>query len=391
VKVLLVNDYGTETGGTERVVITLRDALRRLGHEVRFFSSTARPLAARTVADYTCLGTTSRWRTLLQTANPWAVRALRAALAEFRPDLVDVRLFLTQLSPSILPLLRDVPSLLLLDSYRSICPTGTKLLPDGSVCGERAGWVCHRAGCLPARDWAALSLQMATWRRRLSVFDRILACSEWVQARLAREGIPVEGVVPNGVPSADAHPPAGTEPVVCFAGRLVREKGADVLLEATASLVGEFPGLRLLVAGDGPERRALVRRCDALALSKTVDFLGHLDPAERERRFAGAWVQVVPSRWEEPFGLVAAEAMLRGTAVVASDAGGLSEVLDFGRSGVLVPPSDPKALADGVRALLRSRARCEALGASGRERALEHYGAERQADRMSEIYASLVG
>jgi len=110
-KILLINDYGTATGGAELMLLGLREGLRRQGHDARLFASSARPGPGPSSADYECVGRTTRFRTLLQTANPWAYRRLRRVLAEFRPDVVHAHIFLTQLSPLILPLLRDVPSI----------------------------------------------------------------------------------------------------------------------------------------------------------------------------------------------------------------------------------------------------------------------------------------
>ena len=110
-KILLISDYATPTGGAEILTISLRDGLRSRGHDARLFASSARPNGAHSQADYHCFGTTSGFRTLLQSANFWAARKLKRILAEFQPDVVHVTLFLTQLSPLILPLLKNVPSL----------------------------------------------------------------------------------------------------------------------------------------------------------------------------------------------------------------------------------------------------------------------------------------
>ena len=90
-RVLLVNDYRPATGGAEIVLLDLRDELRRLGHDVRLFTSSARPLDVAIEADSTGFGTVSRWRTVVQSGNPAAARALRRELAGFRPDVVHVR------------------------------------------------------------------------------------------------------------------------------------------------------------------------------------------------------------------------------------------------------------------------------------------------------------
>src|SRR5688572_33418005 len=114
--------------------ITLRNGLQARGHEARLFASTARPLDIPNAADHTCYGTMAPARRILQVVNPSAVLRLHALLRTYRPDVVHVRMFLTQLSPLVLPLLRKVPSLLHIVNYDLICPLNTKLLPDGSPC-----------------------------------------------------------------------------------------------------------------------------------------------------------------------------------------------------------------------------------------------------------------
>src|SRR4030095_4540448 len=98
-KILLVNDYATLIGAAEVLLLALRDGLRQRGHDARVFASSARPIASERFADYECFGTTSRFRTLLQTANPSALRKFSQVLSAFQPDVVHLSMFLTQLSP----------------------------------------------------------------------------------------------------------------------------------------------------------------------------------------------------------------------------------------------------------------------------------------------------
>jgi len=388
-RILLVNDYGTPTGGAETQMLALREELRRRGHEARLFASSAHPPGVESLADDECFGTTSRFRTLLQTANPWAAWGVRRVLADFRPDVVHVRLFLTQLSPLILPVLKGVPSVYHVVWYRPICPLGTKMLPDGRACHVPAGLVCYRQGCLPLRDWVPLMLQMKMWRRWCYHFDLIVANSEAVRRRLIAEGIEPAEVIPNGVPIRPARPPFSPPPTAAFAGRLVPEKGVDVLLRAFAEVVAEIPEARLLLAGAGPERERLEQLIVDLRLSSQVAMLGQLPPGELERRFGSAWVQIVPSRWEEPFGVVATEAMMRGTAVIASSTGGLTEIVQHGQTGLLVPPGDPDALAAALLELFRVRESAERMGQAGREVALAHFSAPTTADRFLQLYETI--
>lgn len=388
-KILLINDYATPTGGAEIQMLALRDGLRQRGHDARLFASSARPTADENLADYECLGTTSRFRTLLQTANPWAFWQLRRVLAEFQPDVVHARIFLTQLSPLILPLLKRVPSLHQVVWYRSICPLGTKILPDGTVCQVPAGLACYRHGCLPLQDWLPLMLQMKLWRHWRNAFNLIVANSEAVRGRLLAEGINSVEVVRNGVVVRPPRPALSATPTVAFAGRLVREKGADVLIRAFAKVVTRISNARLLLAGEGLEGERLKKLIADLKLSSSISMLGHLPRPEMERRFATAWVQAVPSCWEEPFANVALEAMMRGTAVVASDAGGLPEIVHHGRTGFLVPPGDADALAEALLHLLQDIQLAERMGNCGREIALTNFSQETCVERFIHWYEVL--
>jgi glycosyltransferase involved in cell wall biosynthesis len=388
VKVLIVSDYGTLSGGAEIQTFVLRDALRRRGHDVRVLTSRAQPLPLPIESDYVCFGTTSRMRSAVQALNPWAAQTLRRVLAGFDPDIVHVRMFLTQLSPLILPELRGRPSLLHVETVRTICPTGSKLLPSGETCSVHYGWVCR--GCLAAQDWPLLMMQMALWRRWRAAFDRIVANSRWTRRRLEDDGVPVDEVVWNGVPVVPPRAAPAGVPTLAFAGRLAPEKGLDVLLDAFRRVREKLPEARLVIAGDGPERDAVARRVTALGLDGHVERLGHRTRSELDARLGSAWVQVVPSLWEEPFGLVAAEAMMRGVAVVASDAGGLVEIVEDGRTGRLVRRGERGELAEALIGILSDRERAERMGRAGRERALAHFSEARYVDRFVAIYEELL-
>jgi glycosyltransferase involved in cell wall biosynthesis len=385
-RILLVNDYGTATGGAEIAVLALREGLRARGHQVRLFASSARPGGAQPSADAYGFGTMSPLRTLLQTANPAAAAGLAREIAAFRPDVVHVNLFLTQLSPLILPVLRGTPSVFHAHWSRAVCPTGTKMLPNGAPCASPVGRACLGNGCLPLRDWLPLMAQHGLWRRWSGVFGRIIANSNMVRSELLAAGLgPVE-LVEYGLPQAAARPALAGPPSVIFAGRLVREKGVDTLLRAFALVCATLPQAQLTVAGDGAERGALTALATDLGVAEQVTFVGHVSRDEVERLAADAWVQAVPSRWREPFGLVAAEAMMRGTAVVASDTGGLREFIDHDQTGLLVPGDAPEPWAAALLTLLGDRQRADVLGSQGRDAAQIRFDFPRYLDRIVGIY-----
>ena len=388
-KILLVNDDAVRQGGAEILLLKLRDSLRERGHDARLFASNANEDGNCSLADYTCRGTTSRFRTLLQVANPWAAIGLRKVLRSFQPDVVHVKIFLTQLSPLILPLLRDVPSLYHVVWYRSICPLGTKLLPEGSLCQSPPGAVCYRTGCLPLRDWVPLMFQMKLWRRWRRVFDLIITNSNAVKLRLLAEGIGPAEVVPNGVTHRLPRPSFSDKPTIAFAGRLVREKGVDVLLRAFAKVVQQIPEAGLIVCGQGPERAYIEKLTAELGLAQSVSINGFRPHEEIERIFRESWVVAIPSIWEEPFGQVALEAMSNSVAVVASRLGGLEEIVRDGQTGFLVQRSDPNALAAALLKILGDRKLAERMGRAGRELALVEFSETKMVDRFEQFYRSL--
>jgi glycosyltransferase involved in cell wall biosynthesis len=396
-RVLLLNDGATPEGGAELQALRMRELLRESGHDVRLLASRASELGVASEADVSCFGSTRpKLRVVTQTANPSAAWALRRELARFPPDVVHIRMYLTQLSPLVLPLLRKVPTVWQVVYYKAICPRGTKVLPDGHRCTVRSGTVCLANRCVTPRSWPLAMAQQSLWRHWADSIDAVVTLSETMRERLAAEGIhgaTIDDVrvLRNGVRLRSARPALGGRPTVAFAGRLVAEKGVDILLRAFAQITTTSPAdARLLIAGDGPARSELQALADRLGVAEQTQFLGHLDREELERHFDRAWVQVVPGRWEEPLGNVTLEAMMRGTAVVASDIGGPAEVIDHGHTGLLVAAASVGSLTSALDELLIDRTRCEALGASGRAAAMEHYSEDLAVRRWECLYRELL-
>ncbi|MCZ7589610.1 MAG: glycosyltransferase family 4 protein [Gaiella sp.] len=190
-------------------------------------------------------------------------------------------------------------------------------------------------------------------------------------------------VVHYGIEAGPEPAPLSGEPRLAIVGRLIPIKGHDVLLRSLAAARDAVPGLTLEVAGDGPLEGELRATAARLGLEDAVSFLGRVAPAAPV--FERANVVVVPS-FGEGFGMVALEAMERGRPVVASTVGGLPEIVDDGRTGILVPPGDADALAAALVDLVRDPARAAAMGAAGRARALGEFAQERCTDRIEALY-----
>ena len=138
------------------------------------------------------------------------------------------------------------------------------------------------------------------------------------------------------------------DPAIAFLGRLVSDKGVDLLLQAFAQL--RPAGWRLTIIGDGPERASLTRLATDLGVSASVDFLGSLQGEPLVRALNHHELMVVPSRWREPFGVVALEGLACGCVVLASDGGGLPDAV--GPAGLLFRRGDLANLTQQLRLLI---------------------------------------
>ncbi|MGH2709178.1 MAG: glycosyltransferase family 4 protein, partial [Actinomycetota bacterium] len=178
-------------------------------------------------------------------------------------------------------------------------------------------------------------------------------------------------------------------PHMIFACRqLFPRKGIRFLIEAAAQLKPRFPDLKLVLAGDGFERPELVRLSQELGIASDVTFLGWVPNVALPPYYRAAAVSVIPSL-EEGFGIPAAEAMGCEVPVVASDAGGLPEVVENGVTGLVVPRGDSTALAQAIATLLDDPEQRRRMGLAGRERALRLFDWDRTAQQFEKIYQDL--
>jgi phosphatidylinositol alpha-mannosyltransferase len=215
---------------------------------------------------------------------------------------------------------------------------------------------------------AAAPVLRPVWRRlrvRMAVSE---AAAGFVEARFG-DGV---RIVPNGCDVelfAGASPAAGLPQGrrLLWVGRLDRQKGFPVAVQAFAQLAEELPDLVLMVAGDGRDRRA----ADDLppAVRARVAMLGRVEHGRLPGYHAAADAFVAPALGQESFGIVLVEAMAAGLPVVASDIPGYREVIRAGVDGLLVPPNDPEALAAALSRVLTETSLAERLRRSGRERA----------------------
>jgi glycogen synthase len=183
-------------------------------------------------------------------------------------------------------------------------------------------------------------------KRRAYRWHHPVAISRAIAADLG--GAPA--IIPNPFAPSFVPPPQPANPQhVLFVGRLVSDKGADVLLESFTRLAPKFPEARLSIVGDGPERTSLENLSAQSGFSHRISFKGWQRGDDLARLYQTHGCLVVPSRWAEPFGIVALEGLAAGCLVIGSDRGGLPEAI--GPAGLTFPWSDHEALAKTLQDL----------------------------------------
>ncbi|MDD4796303.1 MAG: glycosyltransferase [Eubacteriales bacterium] len=195
--------------------------------------------------------------------------------------------------------------------------------------------------------------------------DRVVAVSQKLKDVLD-SWLPAEQtvVIHNGYAPAGITPPDVRRGVL-FAGNLIAQKRADLLLRAYAAICEDFPGQDLTIAGRGQQLPALQALAARLGIAHRVTFTGYLDNKELQRRMAGSLVFALPSV-REGFGIVYVEAMANGCVPVGVRGEGIDGVIRPGENGILVPPDDEPALGAAVARLLRDDAYRRELSAQAR-------------------------
>lgn len=204
--------------------------------------------------------------------------------------------------------------------------------------------------------------------------------------RIAPETAAKGSVIPLGVVPSTLQPqPLPFDPprILCI-GRLVAGKGFDLAIDAYPAVAARFPGVELVIAGDGPEREALEKRAGGKAR-----FTGWVEPGEVAGLINTATVVVVPSREVESFGLVAVQAGQMGRPIIASDLGGLREVIVNGLTGILIPDPDGTALASALVRLLSRPEEAVTMGEAALRRARKDFTMDRFADSCERLYRRL--
>ncbi|MGB6430253.1 MAG: glycosyltransferase family 4 protein [Candidatus Acidiferrales bacterium] len=305
--------------------------------------------------------------------------------------------------PALLPLviswLLRTPTIVEHHGYQAICLNGALLHePDRAVCRGyfQAGQISECLRC----QRSELSSTSKSLLRLIATKMRNFLCRQVENVAitghvLRRHDLPRSQVIYYGIEESLAGQAGGAPnsrdlAKVCFGylGRLVPEKGVGVLLDAAGELHKQGHDFALWLIGDGTDRPRLESQIGQLDLSSRIHLTGFLSGEALSSLLQKIDVIIMPSVWEETAGLSAIEQMMRGRLVIASDIGGLSEVVSD--AGILFPPGNAEALAERMSAVIAHPELIETLGFKARERALRAFKLERMLDEHAHLCRQVV-
>jgi len=327
---------------------------------------------------------------------------MTAHLRRDRPDVVHAHNVWMRLSPAPLLAARraGIPVVLTVHDYHLVCPRKWMITGADLPCATGFGPRCLVSNCrgnpegwtsLPYNDlrWLKVAGHRGMLRRWVDVFvSPSEHLASWLRGNMALDNVIT---VPNFAPPPRRpvdHPPESPNTIL-FAGRLSREKGVHVLLEAMPAVLRARPHAVLDVAGDGPRRPDLERQARRLGITSSVRFLGPRSPCELHELYERARVFALPTLWMENCPISVLEAMAHSRPVVATRVGGLPELVRDGETGFLFERGNPTDLATRILEVLAAPARARAFGDRAAALHRELYSPRVHARRLAALYSTV--
>ena len=384
----MVNDHRPEEvlGGTERYVLDVSRLLRERGHDVHLFAMSDQ--APETTPSRRVFHARARNLAALYLKRtffyPALYRTLRRYVEALRPDVIHLHNNYRH-AVTVNLALRGHRVVQTVHDYTALYPTA--FCAKARSCAGRSPLVAVRHGCL---NWKVfLAAGWLLYNRRFldrRIVQRFVAPSRDLAGHLERRGYRDVHHLPNFT-SEPLQPqaPLPRKPIVLYVGSLIAHKGVDVLLRAFGRIAREVDGAALWLVGSGPDEARLRTLARQLALPR-VRFLGRQKHGALPTLYRAARVVVIPSLWLENAPLVAYEAMAHRRPIVASNVGGLPELVATHGNGYLCARGDAEDCAAKLRPLLTDPELAREVGARGALLLDELGDEDRHVDRLLGLY-----
>ncbi|NVM05311.1 MAG: glycosyltransferase family 4 protein [Candidatus Helarchaeota archaeon] len=230
--------------------------------------------------------------------------------------------------------------------------------------------------------------------------DKVIAVSDFIKDRMSRLGVPEEKLITiynfppkwekletigNKFKSADI----SKKMRLLYLGRLEKAKGIHILLLALKKILSQISKIELIIAGEGPYERYLKELSQKLNLEKNVKFTGKIPFKKIGRLYISADIVCIPSVWPEPLSRVAYEAMSLEKPIITSAVGGMSEAIEDGKTGLVVPPNNHEELANALIKLIEDKELRENMGREGKKSIKQKFDLEMSVENHLNLYKKM--
>jgi len=407
-KVLFVTKNFRLGAGDRTYMFSLQRVLEKYGHEVGYFamqhpSNLQTPFSRYFVSQIDFRGSLEKrsFRTAFKVVqrsiySRESSSRMASLLDDYKPDLVHIQHLDQHLSYSILPVIRQrhIPIVWTLHIYTPICLNHNLMDENtGKICEACSGGRYYKAAIRRCKRGSVLASLLGSCsqyaNRKLNLLNCVnvfLCPSEFLMSKFVEFGFPRSRLqqLSYFIDAREGSAGDSGAGYGLFLGRLVHEKGVDLILKALKGIKRPF-----MIVGDGPAKEELVHLAAEIGL-QGVTFAGYKTGKELQEIVSGASFIVVPSRWYEVVGLVILEAYAHGKPAIGSRIGGIPEVIEDGETGLLFEPENVGDLHDKMMRLFEEPELCVAMGKKARLKVVAEYGYESHYDKLMGIYRSVL-
>lgn len=402
-RILLINNYHFKKGGAEKAYFDTADILESNGHEVAFFSTKHQSNIATPWQKYFVDNVDyekedfSIWQKIRVAQkiifNFQAKKNLEKLIQDFRPDIAHLHNTYHQLSPSIIYALKKhkIPMVLTLHDYKIISPNYNLFL-DGKIWEKRTALGCIKNRCVKN----SYSKSIVCFLEKIihdalgsyGKIDTFISPSNFLIRKFEEFGFkgnikyipnPIENVSDNLISKNDTN-----ANVLVYYGRLSKEKGVSIAIQAMKFL---DKSEKLQIIGDGPEKNNLLNFVKKLKLESQIEFFGFKSGEELQKILIEAKAIIAPSIWYENMPYCIAESLALGKIVIASNIGGIPDLIFDGKNGFLFKPNSCEDLAEKIRNLDKydlNKIKNEA------KKSTAHFSVENYYNQIIKLFSSLI-
>lgn len=392
-KILMINDSYSNIGGVNNYIENLTILLKKEGHDVFWFSLSENIELDKENIKVIKYDHQNRFQWFISEnlIDRKIYLELRRYILSIKPDIIHFH-NIYKASKTILLASRGFKKVQTVHDFGVICPLRTLTIEEKKfkVCKGKKGLRCYLNGCLKFRtnllDYTLFS-DLFFKKRLIDIF----ICPSKILTKIVKgKRLGKVYYLPHFCDFSFKTTNSKKSNNILFVGRISKEKGLYYLLNSFKIILKKESRLKLIIVGDGPEKSILKKVSDRYGISKSIIFEGFVNNNRLTKYFEDCFVVVIPSIWMENSPLVAYEAMYHRKPIIASNIGGLPDLVKDNYNGFLIDRFDVRGMAKKIIYLKKNEKIAKRMGINGRNILKEQFSKEKQIKSLIKIYESVL-